>query len=536
MQPLAHHGGHADIVDGRKQADGDSRFAGRRFWLFGVRVTCPAEAKVALQDDLAKRRGERKRWSDEAWKATVKRARSQHVEISHGGKRVKKKEQLNLPAKISHEAAVGQTATAEVLVAQDEGPSPGKGATVPARPSTDTGRQSDQQVKSSAQVAEDMGLPGPAVPVGRSQPLATGPPDAADFGISAARTEETPASTQMAVPCVDIAKFGSHVLAAAPAWTRRFKIQRKIGEGTYGIVYAALLLPPWPSYFSTPSKAPPVIAIKVTRKKADDEDAMHSDRKEIQVLKSIGEHSHVVRLLAWRETHFNFQMFFKLYDCDLHTYIRRGGAAVADARLFCPQMLSAVCYIHSRGVLHRDIKPKNIFVHYQPLAVVLGDFGLSTALGDLSGGDTDPRLTPNVVTSWYRAPEVMLTPGLYSYPIDVWSLGVTIVKLERGQAPFRGHNDKDQLREIFTVFGTPSQESWPGLPGPTIERIHKVLATRCPLSPLAWPWGTRYGLAFKLFTQFFFSLDPARRSLAGAMDDTWGRPLVPRHLDVSRAT
>ena len=96
MQPLAHHGGNADVVDGRKQADGGLRFAGRRFWLFGVRVTCPAEAKVALQDDLTKRRGERKRWSDEAWKATVKRARSQHVEISHGGKRVKKKEQLNL--------------------------------------------------------------------------------------------------------------------------------------------------------------------------------------------------------------------------------------------------------------------------------------------------------------------------------------------------------------------------------------------------------------------------------------------------------
>ena len=162
------------------------------------------------------------------------------------------------------------------------------------------------------------------------------------------------------------------------------------------------------------------------------------------------------------------------------------------------------------------------------MAVVLGDFGLATALGNLSGGGADPRLTPNVVTSWYRAPEVSLTPGLYSYPIDVWSLGVTIVELEQGQAPFQGRTDQDLLGQIFKVFGTPTKHSWPSLPERTIEKAHKVFGMRCPLPPLAWPWGRRYGLTFKIFTGFFFSLEPEKRDLAGAMADAWGQTLAPR--------
>ena len=440
MQPLARHGRRVGGVQGPKQAGNESRFTGRRFWSFGARITCPPGAKQAFLADMKAHRGDQKRWTLKAWKAKVRQLRSQHVDIGHGGKRVGRDEQLKLPAKVTQETEVKPIEAAKELEPQHEGPSAGKGTIMQTGTRIDTDRQSDQHTTPTAQDAKVKGFLEVAAPVSRRQPLATGPPDSGASGVSAARVEG-PGVAHLVLPGVDSGTPDAHVRAAAPAWTRKFKIKRKIGEGTFGTVYAATLLQPWPSFFSSASGTPPVIAIKVIGKKADDEEAMSSDRKEIRMLKSIGGNAHVVRLLAWRETHFDFQLFFKLYDGDLHTYIHPAGASLADAQLFCPQMLSAVRHIHSKGVVHRDIKPKNIFVQYQPLAVVLGDFGLATALGNLSGGGADPRLTPNVVTSWYRAPEVSLTPGLYSYPIDVWSLGVTIVELEQGQAPFQGRTD-----------------------------------------------------------------------------------------------
>lgn len=72
-------------------------------------------------------------------------------------------------------------------------------------------------------------------------------------------------------------------------------------------------------------------------------------------------------------------------------------------------------------------------------------------------------LTIEVVTRWYRAPEILLGCNTYSPVIDVWSVGCIMVEMARNKVLFEGGCDIDQLHLIFQLFGTPDETSFPGL-------------------------------------------------------------------------
>lgn len=82
------------------------------------------------------------------------------------------------------------------------------------------------------------------------------------------------------------------------------------------------------------------------------------------------------------------------------------------------QMLSGLKYCHSRRILHRDLKPQNLLLDQRAQTLKLADFGLSRAFGI-----PVQRYTPEVVTLWYRAPELLLGDGNYSEAIDIWAVG-----------------------------------------------------------------------------------------------------------------
>jgi serine/threonine protein kinase len=68
-------------------------------------------------------------------------------------------------------------------------------------------------------------------------------------------------------------------------------------------------------------------------------------------------------------------------------------------------------------------------------------------------------MTEHVVTRWYRPPELMLCPdGLYTYAVDLWSVGCIFAELLGRQPLFPGNNFVDQLTLIFGVIGSPSAE------------------------------------------------------------------------------
>lgn len=113
------------------------------------------------------------------------------------------------------------------------------------------------------------------------------------------------------------------------------------------------------------------------------------------------------------------------------------------------QILRGLKYIHSAGVIHRDLKPGNIAVNEDCELKIL-DFGLAR--------QTDDEMTGYVATRWYRAPEIMLNWMHYSQNVDVWSVGCIMAELLTGKTLFPGTDHIDQLTRIMGVCGTPSEE------------------------------------------------------------------------------
>ncbi|KTF86419.1 hypothetical protein cypCar_00003574 [Cyprinus carpio] len=106
-------------------------------------------------------------------------------------------------------------------------------------------------------------------------------------------------------------------------------------------------------------------------------------------------------------------------------------------------------------VLHRDLKPQNLLIDNKGV-IKLADFGLARAFG------VPVRVyTHEVVTLWYRAPEVLLGASRYSTPVDVWSIGTIFAELATKKPLFHGDSEIDQLFRIFRTLGTPNNEVWP---------------------------------------------------------------------------
>eukprot|EP00698_Gefionella_okellyi_P023450 TRINITY_DN8022_c0_g1_i1.p1 TRINITY_DN8022_c0_g1~~TRINITY_DN8022_c0_g1_i1.p1 ORF type:complete len:236 (+),score=18.04 TRINITY_DN8022_c0_g1_i1:342-1049(+) len=121
------------------------------------------------------------------------------------------------------------------------------------------------------------------------------------------------------------------------------------------------------------------------------------------------------------------------------------------------QLLTGINYCHRHIVLHRDIKPQNLLID-DVGHLKIADFGLSRAFGI-----PIRCYTHEVVTLWYRAPEILLGSKLYSTPVDLWSVGCVFAELTTGHPLFPGDSEIDELYRIFRQFGTPDESMWPGV-------------------------------------------------------------------------
>jgi len=153
-------------------------------------------------------------------------------------------------------------------------------------------------------------------------------------------------------------------------------------------------------------------------------------------------------------------LVFEHCDQDLKKYFDslNGDIDPEVVMSFMFQLLKGLSYCHSRNILHRDLKPQNLLIN-RTGELKLADFGLARAFG------IPVRCySAEVVTLWYRPPDVLFGAKLYTTSIDMWSAGCIFAELANAGRPlFPGSDVDDQLKRIFKLLGTPSEENWPGM-------------------------------------------------------------------------
>lgn len=236
--------------------------------------------------------------------------------------------------------------------------------------------------------------------------------------------------------------------STGPSLDNYVKIE-KIGEGTYGVVYKGK------------SKATgELVAMKKIRLESEEEGVPSTAIREISLLKELA-HPNVVALEEVIMQENRLYLIFEFLSMDLKKYLDMFPEDEMMAPLlvksYTYQICEAVCFCHQRRVLHRDLKPQNLLIDDKG-AIKLADFGLARAIG------IPVRVyTHEVVTLWYRAPEVLLGSQRYSMPVDIWSIGCIMSEMASKKPLFHGDSEIDQLFRIFRIMGTPNESVWKGV-------------------------------------------------------------------------
>ncbi|KAJ1439918.1 Serine/threonine-protein kinase, active site [Sesbania bispinosa] len=283
----------------------------------------------------------------------------------------------------------------------------------------------------------------------------------------------------------------------------KYEKLEKVGEGTYGKVYKA-----------KEKATGKIVALKKTRLEMDEEGVPPTALREVSLLQMLSQSIYTVRLLnvehvdkaskSALQTKPLLYLVFEYLDTDLKKFIdthRKGSnpkpLSPTLIQSFLFQLLKGVAHCHSHGVLHRDLKPQNLLLDQQKGILKIADLGLGRAF-------TVPlkSYTHEIVTLWYRAPEVLLGSTHYSTGVDMWSVGCIFAEMARRQALFAGDSEFQQLLNIFKydylitlfyfqhssycifihflilpttcqfefsdfilqrIMGTPTEEQWPGV-------------------------------------------------------------------------
>ena len=126
-----------------------------------------------------------------------------------------------------------------------------------------------------------------------------------------------------------------------------------------------------------------------------------------------------------------------------------------EIQIYCYKLLKALDSCHSRGIMHRDIKPRNVLYHRRSAELRIIDLGLSDQY------TPEKQYNPSVASRHYKCPELLFEFLYYDYAIDIWSAGCLFAGLIFDIDPFfNGSDTTDQIQKIASVLGSDGIYSW----------------------------------------------------------------------------
>lgn len=204
-----------------------------------------------------------------------------------------------------------------------------------------------------------------------------------------------------------------------------YELKKTLGEGNFSTVKLA-------QHRLTQH----LVAIKVVKTSVLSEDNLMKIDREIDVLKKVGKHKHIVRLYQVIKTKRYFMLVTEYCpNGELYDYlVAKGRLSESHSCDYFLQILSAVEYLHEHNIVHRDLKAENLLLSEEYKIIKIADFGFANYY------TKDKLLSTWCGSPPYAAPELFKGHNYVGPPVDIWSLGVILYVLVCGSLPFDGQN------------------------------------------------------------------------------------------------
>ena len=230
-----------------------------------------------------------------------------------------------------------------------------------------------------------------------------------------------------------------------------YEVIEVVGSGAYGTVVAA----------KDTNDPDNLIAIKKMEKVFEHKVFAQRTLRELKIMRLL-RHENILSIKSILRPE-SLETFNELYitsdlmETDLSTIIKSKQALTDEhIQFFLYQILRGLKFQHSSGILHRDLKPRNLLVNSN-CDLRICDFGLARA-------NTNTLMTPSaqltdyIATRWYRAPEVILSWAQYGPSIDVWSVGCILAEMLRRKPLMPAQNSAEQMKMIVDLTGSPDAD------------------------------------------------------------------------------
>ncbi|PGH28874.1 CMGC/CDK protein kinase [[Emmonsia] crescens] len=191
----------------------------------------------------------------------------------------------------------------------------------------------------------------------------------------------------------------------------------------------------------------------------------HDSKREARILGALSDSNVIPLLDTFNQAGGHFILIFPFMPLHFDDLMHRKALSAQQTRSHLRDLFRALAYIHSQGIIHRDVKPSNILLRDPSGPAYLADFGIAWSPTDKGSEDADKKIT-DVGTTCYRPPEILFGDKGYGTSLDLWAAGCVVaeaVDINHRQLFDAGElgSELALVHSIFVTLGTPNTESWP---------------------------------------------------------------------------